>query len=231
MKQSKRYTLVIDLDETFINSATESAHEEQIYNGIINPDNAYLFGTYIIRLRNGVFEFIEKAKDKFNLIIFTAAKRSYANFVYNILDPNKKIFQKVYARENCTITNGCFQKDMTLIDEDVTKIILIDNNKDVFISGQYGLHVRDFKGHDDNEMRNLWNCLEKLYTHGKMHTIIHKVSKTHNLHIKDKLYQERTIDIFRKRYFSLLQSSTIDIIRKIPPFKSNTVPIEIKSDE
>jgi hypothetical protein len=217
MKQSKRYTLAIDLDETFVNSVTDFVHQQQIKNGIINPKNAYLFSRYVIRLRKGVFEFLVKAKEKFNLVIFTAAHRSYANFVYNLLDPNKDIFDKVYARENCTYQDGFLKKDMTTIDKDVTKIILIDNRKHVFMPGQYGLHVRDFEGHDDNEMLNLWCCLNKLYVHTEMHTVIHKISKNHNLHIRNKFLEiKNAVTHPVKRPFSELSTGSSTSLLKDP---------------
>ena len=190
MKKSKRYTLAIDLDETCIHSTTYYYHQQQVRAGIVKPENAHMYSRYVVRLRNGVREFIDKAKEKFNLVIYTAAKRCYAEFIRELLDPKKEIFDKVYAREDCINQCGLLKKDLKIINKDVTKVILIDNSLHVFMVGQYGLHVRDFRGHIDNEMLNLWYCLDKLHVHTKMHTVIHQVSKNHNLHIKEMFMEK-----------------------------------------
>ena len=193
MGKSSRYTLAIDLDETCIHATVMNHHKQQVKDGIVKPENAYIYYKYVIRLRNGVKEFLQKAKKKFNLVIFTAAHRSYAEFVRNILDPEKKIFDKIYSRENCTVQYGLYRKDLKIVDKDVKKVILIDNSQHVFMTGQYGLHVRDFRGRIDNEMLNLWYCLDKLHVHTDMHQVINDVSKNHNLHIREKFVFKNTL--------------------------------------
>lgn len=57
-------------------------------------------------LRPHVREFLHKAAETYNLILFTAAKENYGSKVVQILDPCGSIFKKVLFRDGCLKTQG-----------------------------------------------------------------------------------------------------------------------------
>ena len=73
---NKQYTLVLDLDETLIHFKPNPNNEES--------------GT--IKIRPFLMEFLEKIKDYYELVVFTAATQEYADPIINALDPNQKYF-------------------------------------------------------------------------------------------------------------------------------------------
>ena len=98
MVKSNKKLLLFDLDETLIH-AEYPIIEENInkYDTIIrfkienDPDNEYQeMGLY---LRNGVRKFLSLLNNYFNLAIFTASDKEYANAIIRYLDPNKTIFK------------------------------------------------------------------------------------------------------------------------------------------
>jgi CTD small phosphatase-like protein 2 len=67
-----RYTLVLDLDETLV-------HFDQ--------------NRRIFKVRPLCIQFLEDLSKLYEIVIFTAAHETYANFILDRLDPEKKFIQ------------------------------------------------------------------------------------------------------------------------------------------
>ena len=104
---AKKFCLVIDLDETLIHN-------------IILP-----FGNYFF-VRPGVFELMEKIRDNYEIIIFTAGKKNYA---YNIIDKidYKNYVDYILYKKHIIYEEGNSVKKLDLIGRDLNKIIYVDN--------------------------------------------------------------------------------------------------------
>ena len=75
----------------------------------------------------------------YNIVLFTASLREYAEKILNIFDPKGDYIQNVLARENCTKHKNQFIKDFRIITNNVVKkenILMIDNK---IISFAYNL--------------------------------------------------------------------------------------------
>ena len=125
------YTLVVDLDETLVHYIEEE-------------NRAY------VQVRPYADYFLTEMGKYFEIVIFTAAAEDYADIVLNELDKNNSINFKLYRKHTEQI-NGIFIKDLSKLGRDISKVIIIDNNKDNFsLQPENGLHICSFLG-DQND--------------------------------------------------------------------------------
>lgn len=76
--------------------------------------------------------FLERVAQMFQVIIFTASQRSYADKLLDILDPDKKIFSRRFFRDSCVFSEGRQHvKDLTILGTDLAKVAIIDNTPEV----------------------------------------------------------------------------------------------------
>lgn len=57
-----------------------------------------------INIRPFVYQFLEEMKKYYNIVLFTASQKNYAEKIIKILDPEKK-----YFKENCLYRDSCIQ--------------------------------------------------------------------------------------------------------------------------
>jgi len=138
------YSLILDLDETLVHYIEEE-------------NRAY------VQVRPYADYFLNEMSKYFELVIFTAAAEDYADIVLNELDKNKVINYKLYRKHTEQI-NGVFIKDLSKLGRDLTKILIIDNNKDNFsLQPENGLHICSFIGdQNDDELYALSGDLMKI---------------------------------------------------------------------
>ena len=81
----------------------------------------------------------------------------------NELDKNNVINFKLYRKHTEQI-NGIFIKDLSKLGRDISKVIIIDNNKDNFsLQPENGLHICSFVGdQNDDELYSLTEDLMKI---------------------------------------------------------------------
>ena len=120
-----RITIVLDLDETLVHSS---------FTEIPNPDFTFMLNAspnpvpvYVL-IRPHAKEFLQKLAEKFELIVFTASNQTYADYVVDQLDPDHLISYRLY-KESCSDLNGATVKDLSLLNRDLKKLIIIDNSK------------------------------------------------------------------------------------------------------
>ena len=106
-KMEKKFCLVIDLDETLIHNLNLP------------------FGDYFF-VRPGVFQFLEKIHDIYEIIIFTAGKKNYAYSIIDKIDSNNYINYILY-KKHIIYEDGIPIKKLELIGRDLNKIIFVDN--------------------------------------------------------------------------------------------------------
>lgn len=138
----KKKTLVIDLDETLIHSISRGTTHN-------NPSQAHIvevkFSTsgistlYYVYKRPYCDQFLKKISKWYNIIIFTASMREYADPVIDWLEssfPGK--FMKRLYRNDCTLRDGVgYIKDLSIIYggrknsvsvDRLNEVIIIDNS-------------------------------------------------------------------------------------------------------
>ena len=143
------YTLVLDLDETLVHYIEEE-------------NRAY------VQVRPYADYFLTEMGKYFEIVIFTAAAEDYADIVLNELDKNKMINYKLYRKHTEQI-NGIFIKDLSKLGRDISKVVIVDNNKDNFsLQPENGLHICSFLGdQNDDELFALSEDLMKIVNSNK----------------------------------------------------------------
>lgn len=125
--KTDRKLLVLDLDETLISSNECPPH---------NWDNTHIVHfqlpnkfTYIIyvKFRPYVIEFLESMSRHFDIAIFTASEKTYADAIIDKLDPERRFISKRYYNSDCDQLNGIFVKDVSKLGRPLKDVIIVDN--------------------------------------------------------------------------------------------------------
>lgn len=142
-------TLVIDLDETLIHSLAKggrmsSGHMVEVklnttvgYGGTtLGPQHPIL---YYVHKRPHCDEFLRKVCNWYELVVFTASVQEYADPVIDWLEQERKYFARRYYRQHCTFRNGAYIKDLSSVEPDLSKVMIIDNSplSYIFHEGRY----------------------------------------------------------------------------------------------
>ena len=164
----KIFTLVLDLDETLI-----SFHRDEYGIGIIKP-------------RPYLFQFLTEMSKIYELIIFTAATKEYADPILNLIDKNQIFFDKRLYRQHTIIKDNLVIKDLSKLGRDLSKVIILDNIPQNYdLQKENGIFIRNFYG-DDND-----DALKELIP------ILTKITKNPNNDIREELKKMKE-EIFSK---------------------------------
>lgn len=143
--QSYTYTLALDLDETLVHF-------------VYTPSGG------IFLIRPYCLQFLEEMSRIFEIIIFTAALKDYADSILDILDPHKKLIKYRLYRQHTSVCGVTFCKDLSKIGRDLEKTLIVDNLADNFkLQPNNGIHIwtwiDDIK---DTQLNDLGKILKEL---------------------------------------------------------------------
>lgn len=79
-------TLVLDLDETLVHCTVEATNDADLMFPVVFHGMEYQVN---VKLRPFVFDFLNKICDKFEVVVFTASQRVYADELLDRIDPSK----------------------------------------------------------------------------------------------------------------------------------------------
>ena len=82
-------SLVLDLDETLVHCTVEPVDDADLVFPVVFHGMTYQVH---VRLRPHLFEFLKKIKGKYEVIVFTASQKVYANELLNLIDPGTFLF-------------------------------------------------------------------------------------------------------------------------------------------
>lgn len=134
-------TLILDLDETLIHSMSKggrssSGHMVEVR---LNAASLGLGGggaggmaqhpiLYWVNKRPYCDEFLRRVCKWYNLVVFTASVQEYADPVIDWLESEKKFFSARYYRQHCTFRQGAYIKDLSSVEPDLSKVMILDNS-------------------------------------------------------------------------------------------------------
>lgn len=135
-------TLILDLDETLIHSMSKggrssSGHMVEVRlnaaslglgSGGGAPATAQHPILYWVNKRPYCDEFLRRICKWYNLVVFTASVQEYADPVIDWLESEKKFFSARYYRQHCTFRQGAYIKDLSSVEPDLSKVMILDNS-------------------------------------------------------------------------------------------------------
>lgn len=167
-------TLVIDLDETLIHSLAKggrmsSGHMVEVKlnttvglgGTTLGPQHPIL---YYVHKRPHCDDFLRKVCKWYNLVVFTASVQEYADPVIDWLEQERKYFSGRYYRQHCTFRNGAYIKDLSSVEPDLSKVMILDNSPLSYIFHEDNAIPIEGWINDptDNDLLNLIPILEGL---------------------------------------------------------------------
>lgn len=133
----KRPNVALDIDETLLFSIIEvkdssSNITESICPIERIPDYEFTTPDTHVRVfyRPGLKLFLQKCLVLYNVFFFTASSELYANIVLNQIEKDFNLvgkFSNRLYRQDCTLYNGKFLKDLRSISSDLSCTVLLDN--------------------------------------------------------------------------------------------------------
>jgi len=179
-KNPSLMTLTLDLDETLVHCSIES---------IPNPDMVFpvsFQGVYYevyVRKRPHLDFFLQAVSKMFEVVVFTASQKVYADKLLDILDPAKKMVQHRLFREACLCVQGNYIKDLDVLCRDLSKTVLVDNSPHA-----YGYNIDNgvpiiswFDDDADTELLKLLEWLKMVKEVEDVRTLVRDHFKTRGL--------------------------------------------------
>ncbi|KAK7205309.1 NLI interacting factor, partial [Myxozyma melibiosi] len=116
-----------DLDETLIHSMSKGSPMSDGHMVEVRLDKQHAI-LYYVHKRPYCDEFLQKVSKWYNLVIFTASVQEYADPVIDWLEQNRKYFKGRYYRQHCSFRSGGYVKDISVVEADLSKVMIIDNS-------------------------------------------------------------------------------------------------------
>ena len=133
-KNIKKYSLVLDLEETLLHFNKNSKNNKEGF----------------IDIRPGTLKFLDDISQFYELIVFNEGEKKFTDFLIDTLEENKIYFEHRFYREHIIIDNNDIVKDLVRIGRSLDKILIVDNMKQNFkLQKDNGILIKSFYGKGD----------------------------------------------------------------------------------
>jgi Dullard-like phosphatase family protein len=135
-EEGKKYTLVLDLDETLVH-----------YDGDTGE------GRFLVR--PGAVDFLTKLGEYYEIVVFTAALQHYADHILDQIDPTHTLIAHRLYRNHTIVQNQIYIKDLSKLGRPLDKIIIIDNLEENFsLQPNNGILIKAWFDDEEDDVLN-----------------------------------------------------------------------------
>lgn len=148
-RDANKLTVVLDLDETLV-CAYESTglpplvHSQALRAGLKwfelqcvaiekDKENKSRVNHVTVYERPGLQEFLRRASEFAELVLFTAGLEGYASPLVDRIDPEKRIVARLYRPATVVSRYREHVKDLSALGRDLSRTVIIDNNPFSFV--------------------------------------------------------------------------------------------------
>jgi len=160
-RSSARNTLVLDLDETLVHCNTEGIGEcDERFTVRYNCQDYNVF----MKKRPYLHEFLSAVSKMFEVVVFTASQKCYANTLLDVIDKDRKFIHHRVFRESCAHYKDNFLKPLQILNRPLSNCFLVDNSPQTFgFQIENGIPITSwFDKSNDDELKRLLVILEKM---------------------------------------------------------------------
>ena len=154
LKNSKKYFLICDIDETLFHfKITEEDNEQGV-----------------LKIRPGAFQFIEEIRKYYEIILFSEADKEYIDIILEPIINQRYLYDYLLCRDYISIEGNNFLKDLDKIGTPLDKTVIIDNMPQNFRKHkENAIYIKSFFGEesDDKALIDLIPVLVNVAKSGK----------------------------------------------------------------
>ncbi|EGZ25142.1 hypothetical protein PHYSODRAFT_311755 [Phytophthora sojae] len=172
-RNAPKICLVLDLDETLVHCSVDEVKNPHMqfpvtFNGVEYTVN--------VKKRPHLEYFLKRVSKLFEIVVFTASHKVYAEKLMNMLDPNRNFIKYRLYREDCLDVFGNYLKDLNVLGRDLSKVVLVDNSPHAFgYQVNNGIPIETWYDDEaDAELLNLLPFLESLVDVDDVRPIVEK---------------------------------------------------------
>lgn len=169
-EQDRQKTLILDMDETLIHAKPKipaNKDFEYDYEITLTDDDDGSELIFMVKMRPGLVECLERLAEKYEVAVFTAAERTYATKIIEHFDGKNKFIRHILSREHCVHVNNFYVKDLRIIgDRKLEEMVIVDNSIVAFAFNlDNGVPINDFRGEDpmDEELIYMTSYLDDIW--------------------------------------------------------------------
>lgn len=171
---NRKKLCVLDLDETLVHCETDEnslVSCDKIISIKLSEQKEKKIG---VNIRPNLSFFLNKAKQLYVLVLYTASLKQYTDAVLSVIDPEGVYFKYILCRHHCTsisfVKNNkeevYYVKDLRIFNIDMNSIVIVDNSILSFVHHiNNGIPILPFySNQNDDELYNLFIYLKFLHT-------------------------------------------------------------------
>uniref|UniRef100_A0A6U4HCI7 FCP1 homology domain-containing protein n=1 Tax=Phaeomonas parva TaxID=124430 RepID=A0A6U4HCI7_9STRA len=175
-----KITLVLDLDETLVHCTIDE---------VPNPDhifpvqfNGFDYQVYV-RLRPHLQHFLRAVSQMFEVVVFTASQKVYADTLLDIIDAKHELVRHRLFREACLCVEGNYLKDLNVLGRDLKRTVLVDNSPHAFgYQIENGIPIESwYDDPNDTELLRLLGFLQRLQQEDDVRPLVRDEFQTQGL--------------------------------------------------